>query len=189
MKISRKITAGILVMIALLLCSACGAGATTTATEAISYENGTFSISDVTWRSSPDALQEVKSVVQFPAGSEVEDYMSAQRVYFTTTDGEESAMLCGTQYTVEPLYEFEYGELINVSLTLTDASLSSVSFDTMLTQFEEAYGSPEETAVDAPSGETIMQYNWIGSDTKCTLSATYEEEQVVAVAVNVMLTA
>lgn len=180
----------LLIFCIVIIFTACGASSviSTEAVESVYLTDKNFCISGIEWGMSPDELNASIPLVQFPAGSETEDYMNAKRVYFTPEAGSGTLILAGTQYAVIPLYEFEYGCLINVSYTLADDTTTRLDWKGMLMELENAFGEYKEAVVQPPSGEKIQQYNWTKAGSKFTFTLTFDDTQLISAGVNVMKT-
>ena len=123
-------------------------------------------------------------LIPFLEDNKVQGNSGSERTYYIPQDTVVDVSFYGSTYKVKPLYEFESEKLKNVSYTFSD--LSELNNDEFLEKLSQDFGAYEEKSIDAPSGDKIYQYDWVKETTKCTYSATFFEEQLTVVSINVM---
>ena len=152
--------------------------------EEIFIEDGEFCCSGVQWGDSFDTVNARVQLEAFLDGNNGEDNSNDKRSYYIPSGIVVDITLCGTTYSVKPLYEFEYGNLKNISYTFCDPSALDES--ELMKSLTQSFGEYEENTVEAPSGETISQYNWVKDATKCTLSLSFSDGDLTVASMNVM---
>ena len=149
--------------------------------EEIFIEDGEFCCSGVQWGDSFDTVNAQVQLEAFLDGNNGEDNSNDKRSYYIPSGIVVDITLCGTTYSVKPLYEFEYGNLKNISYTFCD--LSALDETALLESLTQSFGEYEENTVEAPS---ISQYNWVKDATKCTLSLSFSDGDLTVASMNVM---